>query len=366
MPKAALISLFLLVAAILLYLGNLVVYRAIVLTFDITGATHLLLLGVILGFLSASFIASTIIDSWYYNFFTRSYYQISAVWLGFFAYIFFASAIYGIAIGISHSFAKIGLALFFVALLLGVYGVFHGRKIVVTKTPISLPNLPRSWRGRRMVWISDLHLGQIHGLKFVRDIVARVSALSPDIIFIGGDFYDGTGAPDIPELTAPLSQLSASLGTYFITGNHEEYGDRGRFISAVASAGIHVLEDEMIDIDGLQLIGVDYRNASNTARFKETLSKIPINRENASILLKHEPKDLGIAHAAGISFQISGHTHEAQLWPLGYITQLIYKGYAYGLKRFKDMQVYISSGTGTWGPPMRVGTNGEIVLFTLE
>ena len=176
--------------------------------------------------------------------------------------------------------------------------------------------------------------------------------------------YDGTGAPDIAELTAPLALFSAPLGTYFITGNHEEFGDNNRFIAAVTSAGTQVLQDTMVEIDGLQLIGVDYHTSSDTGRFRNILSKLAIDTKRVSILLKHEPKDLDVSKAAGISFQISGHTHRAQLWPLGYLAQLVYRGFAYGLKNFGGMQVYTGSGTGTWGPPMRVGTNSEIVLFT--
>ena len=108
------------------------------------------------------------------------------------------------------------------------------------------------------------------------------------------------------------------------------------------------------------------KNASLAARFKDTIAKLAIDREKVSILLKHEPKDVDIAQEAGISLQISGHTHKAQLWPLGYIAQLIYRNFSYGLKRFKDMAIYVSSGTGTWGPPMRVGTDSEIVLFTFD
>jgi predicted MPP superfamily phosphohydrolase len=342
MTKAVTVSFFMLVIAGFLYLGNLIIYEAVALAFGVTKTTQLLLLSVGLGFLSASFIAATIIGNFYYNVFTRTYYLLSTVWIGFFTYIFIASTIDGVMIAISHSFISIGPVLFLTALLVSIYGILHARKIIVTKISVSLPNLPSSWKGRKAVWISDVHLGQIHGFEFAQKIVARVSALSPDIIFIGGDLYDGTGAPDIPELTAPLKGLSAPLGVYFITGNHEEYGDRKRFLSAVESAGMHVLQDEMVEIDGLQLIGVDYQNASNAARFKDILSKFAINPVKASILLKHEPKDLDVAYAAGISLQISGHTHNAQMWPLEYIPRLTYKGFAYGLKQFKDMQVYIS------------------------
>jgi predicted MPP superfamily phosphohydrolase len=363
MRKIATISFFLLVVAGFLYLGNFVIYEAAALAFGITTFAQLLSLGIGLGLLSASFIVATIIGNFRYNRFTRMYYLVSSVWIGLFAYLFFASVLYIICSAISPSFLGIGSVLFLIAILISAYGIVHARKILITKIPLTLPNLPSSWKNKKAIWISDLHLGQIHGVKFAEKIVTKISALSPDIIFIGGDLYDGTGAPDIAELTAPFKKLRAPLGVYFITGNHEEYGNQKRFISAVESVGIRVLQDEIIEIDGLQLVGVDYKNASDAVRFKKILSDMQINPEKASILLKHEPRDVDIADAAGISLQISGHTHNAQLWPLNYIAELTYKKYAYGLKRFKNMQVYTSSGTGTWGPPLRVGTDSEIVLF---
>ena len=98
----------------------------------------------------------------------------------------------------------------------------------------------------------------------------------------------------------------------------------------------------------------------------DSLSRLAIDPRKPSILLKHEPRDLDVAEAAGISLQISGHTHKAQMWPLVYVAQRSYKGFAYGLKRLGRMQVYTSSGVGSWGPPMRVGTDGEIVVITLQ
>ena len=366
MPRPVIISFFLLIVAGILYVGNIAVYEAVVHMLRITGAAPRLWLGAGLGVFSASFIVSTILGSWYYNRFTRVYYTLSAVWMGLLLYLLIASALYAVTVAVSPSYAGAGPFLLLTAFVMSAYGVVHARSIVVTQVPVLLPNLPLSWKGRKAVWISDLHLGQLHGLAFAQTVVARIIALAPDIIFVGGDLYDGTGAPDIPELTAPLKKLAAPLGVYFITGNHEEYGNRERFLSAVESAGMRVLMDEMRDVDGLQLIGVDYHNASDITRFTKILSRLAIDPKKASILLKHEPKDLDIAHAAGISLQVSGHTHNAQLWPLGALAQLTYKGFAYGLKRFRSMWVYTSSGTGTWGPAMRVGTDSEIVLFTFE
>ncbi len=258
----------------------------------------------------------------------------------------------------------VGKTLFIYALLVSTYGFFHARSIKVKHVEVALPNLPEVWHGRRALWISDLHLGQLHSPPFAKRIVKKVNAMPHHIIFIGGDLFDGTGAPDIDELVAPFKSLSAPLGSYFITGNHEEFGDSSKFIRAVKSCGIKVVQDELVAIDGLQIIGVDYRNASSREGFEAILSGLAIDTSTPSILLKHEPKDLVVAQRAGISLQISGHTHLGQQWPHGYMAQVIYKGYAYGLKNFKSMQVYPSSGVGTWGPPMRVGTDSEIVVFT--
>lgn len=360
------ILLFIGVLSLFLYIANLVVYEALAAIFSVTVSWQLIALGVLLGIFSGSFIAATLLGTRYYNAFTRIYYLLSAVWIGFFVYLFFASVLYGLFVmllGVSSPHG-IGEAFIVGALLISAYGVLHARNIRVTEIEVFLPHLPAKWRGRKAIWISDLHLGQLHGPSFARKVVEKVNALPHDIIFIGGDLYDGTGAPDIAELTAPLKAFSAPLGTYFITGNHEEFGDSNRFVAAVKSQGIRVLQDAMVEVNGLQLIGVDYHNASDSGRFKNILSKLAIDPKKPSILLKHEPKDLDVAEAAGVSLQISGHTHRAQLWPLGYLAQLIYKGFAYGLKSFQGMQVYTSSGTGTWGPPLRVGTSSEIVLFT--
>jgi predicted MPP superfamily phosphohydrolase len=360
LPFIGIISLF-------LYIANLVVYEALADIFIITASWQLVTLGTALGILSGSFIVVTILGSWYYNLFTRSFYTLTAIWMGLLVYLFLAAVAYGLLVMLSGMLlSSVGELLVAGALVASGYGVLHARDIRVAEVAVSLPRLPASWQGRKAIWISDLHLGQLHGASFARNVVERINAIPHDIIFIGGDLYDGTGAPDINELTAPLKALAAPLGTYFITGNHEEFGDASAFITAVRSAGIRPLIDEMVEIDGLQLIGIDYHNGSNRENLKKILSGLSIRQDAPSILLKHEPKDLDIAREARVSLQISGHTHKAQLWPLGYIAQLVYKGFAYGLKQSGEMQVYTSSGTGTWGPPLRVGTNGEIVVLTFS
>lgn len=364
MPRSAIVAIFIVVALSVLFCINAVVYEAIVIAFSITGAVPLIGLGTGLGFLSVSFIGASILGSYRYNAFTRAFYWVAAVWLGILVYLMLASVIYIVAMAHWTLGPAVGPVLFGAVLVLVVYGVIHARNIVVTAVSVSLPNLPESWKGRRAVLISDIHLGQIYGSTRAQRISDAVMAQKPDIVFVVGDLYDGTSAPDIHELTAPLAKLVAPHGVYFVTGNHEEYGNLTTFLSAVSSAGMRVLQDELIDVDGLQLIGVDFNHAAEIGGFTKVLAGLPLDRSRVSILLKHEPKHLWVAEAAGISLQLSGHTHRAQIWPLEYIAQLSYKGYAYGLKQFKTMQVFTSSGVGTWGPPMRVGTDCEVVVMT--
>ena len=353
--------------SVFLYAANLVVYEALAVMFDINSTAVLIALGTVLGLFSASFVASTILGSYFYNWFTRWYYRISAMWMGFSVYLFFTSVLYGLVVMVSGQLVPhIGMALVVVAIGASVYGFMHAWRIVVKEVSVTLLNLPAAWQGRRAVWISDLHLGQLHGPRFAARVVQTVNALPHDIIFIGGDLYDGTGAPDIIELAAPLRNFKAPLGTYFVTGNHEEFGDSGKFLEAIRGTGIKTLIDEVVVVDGLQLIGVDYLNATDRSRFELTLKDLKLDRNKASVLLKHEPRDLDIACDAEVSLQISGHTHEGQMWPIGLLVQLVYKGFAYGLRRMDSLQVYTSSGTGTWGPPMRVGTDSEIVVFVFR
>ncbi|MDB5238531.1 MAG: metallophosphoesterase [Candidatus Kaiserbacteria bacterium] len=357
---------FLLVLTGLLSLCSFVIYDAVALAFGITDTIALTILGSAIGLFTLSFIVSVFVTNWYFNALTRIWYTASAVWIGAFFYLFCAAIVYGLLVIFFPALSPIGAYLFAGAILVSTYGIYNARRIVVTQVPVTLPNLPASWMDRKAVWVSDLHLGQLHGPEFARAVVRRIAELSPSIIFLGGDIFDGKGAGDIPLLSEPLAALAAPQGVYFITGNHEEYGFRNEFVTAIRSGGMNVLDDEIKEIDGLQLIGVDYQSTSDAVRFKEILNTLSIDRDKPSILLKHEPKDLAIAEAAGISLQISGHTHQAQMWPLEYFAQRAYKGFAYGLNRLKNMQVYTSSGVGTWGPPLRVGTKSEIVVLTFK
>lgn len=321
-----------------------------------------------LGVLSISFVSASLLAYRYTNSLVRPFYRAAAVWVGWLTFLFFAGifcwALFGIATlaGVALNFHLLVECAFGLALLLGVYAVFNAGWTRVTRATIKLANLPETWRGRKAALISDLHLGPVRNGNFLRRMISKILREAPDAVFIAGDLYDGT-AIDAERAAAPLSKLIAPKGVYFVAGNHEQFGDDSKYLSAVAAAGVRVLSNEKIEVDGLQIVGVPYRHAAPGGTFAAVLHAIGIDRARASILLTHAPDHPAIAEAAGFSLQLSGHTHLGQFIPWSWMARRIYRQFVYGLSRIGKMQVFTSSGAGTWGPPLRLGSNPEIVLL---
>jgi len=355
----------------IIFLTHWFLYLTLARFLNISDPAILLWLKIILGVLSLTFVSASLLANVSDNILARAYYSAAAFWLGALMYLFFAAllvrlgAVLAQYLSVPLNTKLLAEILFILALAVSIYGTVNAGFVRITRLNIALPNLPAAWQGKTAVWISDVHLGEVRHADFAQKVAGLIRQLRPDIVFIGGDLYDGT-AVDLPKVTAPLANLGAPLGTYFITGNHEEFDGKEKFLAAVRQADIRILNNEMVDINGLQIIGVDYQDTSNTQKFKSILEGINFNRGQAAILLKHAPTDIPVARAAGISLQISGHAHAGQLWPIGLISNLIYKGYIYGLKSAGKFLIYTSSGTGTWGPPLRVGAIPEIVLIKFQ
>jgi len=326
---------------------------------------------VALGLLSVSFIAASLLAHRYTNAAVRLFYRAAAVWLGMLTFLLLAAVsswtVFGIAqlAGIHVNFHKTVELLFAAGLVAGAYGVFNASWTRITRTTVRLANLPAAWRGRRAALISDLHLGHVRNGSFLRRMVAKILREDPDAIFIAGDLYDGT-AIDAGRAAEPLSQLTAPHGVYFVAGNHEQFADDSKYLRAIEAAGVRVLNKEKVEADGLQIIGVSYRNATQDGHLASALHSVNLDRDRASILLTHAPDYPEIAEAAGISLQLSGHTHLGQFIPWSWFARRIYRQFVYGLSRIGKMQIFTSSGAGTWGPPLRLGSNPEIVMLQFE
>jgi hypothetical protein len=361
--------LFISIVQSILFLGHWFLYRTLVRFFGVVNPSRLFTLKIPLALLSISLVLTSFLAFRYSNLLVQCLYTAAVSWLGIF-YLFILAAIlcwifYGLAklfhLPLNHKLLI--ETLIGIALMASLYGFINAGVTRMTRISLELPHLPSSWKGKTAVWVSDTHLGQVRNDGFSRKIAAMVQNLHPDIVFIGGDFYDGQ-AVNLDKVIEPFSKISVPYGIYFITGNHEEFYNNTPYLEAIRRAGIRVLYNEMIKLDGLQIIGVDYRDSRKEEPFRTILQKMGIDRHQPSILLKHVPLHLHVAKEQGISLQLSGHTHQGQVFLFRFITSKVYQGYDYGLKWFGDLIVYTSSGAGTWGPPMRLDTKPEIVVIT--
>jgi predicted MPP superfamily phosphohydrolase len=354
-----------------LFLTHLLLYETWTLSLTESDILGMFWIKVVLGFLSVSFVAASLFAFRYTNAVLRAFYRVAAVWMGLVSFLFLAAVsswiIFGVArlTGLDMNFHRTVELLFAAAVVAGLYGVFNASWTRITRTTVRLANLPAAWHGRRAALISDVHLGHVRNGSFLRRMVAKILKEEPDAIFIAGDLYDGT-AIDARRAAEPLRGLVAPHGVYFVAGNHEQFGDDSKYLHAIAAAGVRVLSNEKVEVDGLQIIGVPYRNATQDARFASVLRGIRLDRDRASILLTHAPDHPEIAEAAGVSLQLSGHTHLGQFIPWSWMARRIYRQFVYGLSRIGRMQVFTSSGAGTWGPPLRLGSNPEIVMLEFQ
>jgi uncharacterized protein len=362
---------FIAIIQCILALTHLFIYETWAFSYAPGGAPGALWIKLMVGFLSVSFVAASLLAFRYANPLIRAFYKFAAVWVGLVSFLFFAAVaswiIFGAArlAGLEINFHRTVELLFSVAAVVGLYGVFNSGWTRLTRTTVQLANLPVAWRGRKAALISDLHLGPVRNGNFLRRMVRTILQEKPDAIFIAGDFYDGT-AIDAHQAAEPLNELNAPHGVYFVAGNHEQFGDDSKYLQAIAAAGVRVLSNEKVEVDGLQIIGVPYRHATHDAHFASVLAGVRLDRGRASILLTHAPDRPAIAEAAGVSLQLSGHTHLGQFVPWSWMARRIYRQFVYGLSRIGKMQVFTSSGAGTWGPPLRLGSNPEIVMLQFE
>jgi uncharacterized protein len=244
--------------------------------------------------------------------------------------------------------------------------------IDVKRVEVSLARLPRAHDGLNLVQLSDVHVGPTIGAGFVRDVVARVNELSPDIIAITGDLVDGS-VEDLREAVAPLANLRARHGVYFVTGNHEYYSGAAQWIAALPSLGIRVLRNERVSIgegaEAFDLAGIDDHTAVGFGGISttEALSRALANRdsERELVLLAHQPRQFAEATRHNVGLQLSGHTHGGQMWPFTFFVRLV-QPFVAGLHRRGESQIYVSRGTGYWGPPMRLGAPAEITQLVLR
>jgi predicted MPP superfamily phosphohydrolase len=367
MPISVILSLT--VVEILIVSIHLAVYATAAAAFG----THSAALETIFILLAFTFFTASVLGHFRRGKLVDWYYRAAAYWFGLVMFFFAAAFMFFVITAIAYHFnyyispALVGGVLFGAWFLIHLYGTYESGKVGVKNISVTLPGLPAGWRGKKIVFFSDIHLGNIWQEKFAAKITKKVQAANPEAIFIGGDIYDGVMC-DVEGVVQPFRALKAPRGVYFITGNHEYYlrpDQLSKGLATLKNLGIRVLDNEKVSIGGITLIGVDDKTTGKEEDFRKVLEKMAVPKGEPTILLKHQPTHLETARDAGIALGFFGHTHQGQIFPLNYVTRSIYKGFDYGLKRLGAMQTYTSSGVGTWGPPLRLGTRSEIVIVEL-
>lgn len=241
----------------------------------------------------------------------------------------------------------------------------------IRQVQVPLGNVPKSLQNLRIVQFTDLHVGPTIKREYVQGIVKQINDLKPDIIVMTGDLVDGSVAHLRPDV-APLADLQSTYGKFFVTGNHEYYSGVDAWLDETSRLGFINLinEHRIIHHQGscLLLAGVtDYRAHQYKAEHRSDPKKSISNAEpsDVKILLAHQPKSIDAASEAGFDLQLSGHTHGGQYYPWNFVAQMA-NPYIEGLHQHQHKTwIYVSRGTGYWGPPMRLGTEPEITLISL-
>ncbi|MBI5364539.1 MAG: metallophosphoesterase [Planctomycetes bacterium] len=249
------------------------------------------------------------------------------------------------------------------------------RSVQELTTPVvevELARLSPALDGFRIVQLSDVHFGPLLGARFLEEILERVEALHPDLVAITGDLVDGSIEELGPRLER-ITALRAPHGVFFVTGNHEYYSGADAWIAWLRERGVRVLMNERVSIgtDGasFDLAGIPDRDGGMFApEHAVDLPRALLGREASRelVLLAHRPSHVDLAARHGVGLQLSGHTHGGQLWPFGALVRLA-EPYVAGLHRHADATwIYVSRGTGFWGPPLRVANPAEIACIVLR
>jgi len=258
------------------------------------------------------------------------------------------------------------------AIALSGWGVWSAiRPVEVKRVKVRLKKLPEALRGFRLVQLSDVHVGPTIGRSFIDDVVSKVNELGADMIAITGDLVDGP-VHELELAVRPLGDMESRHGTFFVTGNHEYYSGADSWLTYLEGIGIRPLRNECIELGdescAIQVAGVDDWTAHQFGNgHGANLEKALGGRDESKpvVLLAHQPKQFDEARDLRVDLQISGHTHGGQIFPFGFFARLV-QPFVSGLHRRGDSQIYVSSGTGYWGPPMRIAAPAEITLIELE
>ena len=294
----------------------------------------------------------------------------AAILMGFFLYLILST----LAVNIFEIFIKTepeyyGFAAIILAVLVSVYGIVNAASLNIIENTINIKGLKKPIKAAHL---TDTHLGHFRGEKNLQKIVEKINQTNADVVFFTGDLLDSKIQLKA-ESMAPLKKLIAPV--FFIEGNHDQYTGVDVIKGYLKSIGVTVLNNQVTHWNGLQIVGLNHMAADSETNdihagrgagvsVKSVLEALNIDADLPTVLLHHGPNGIKHANKAGVDLYLTGHTHAGQMWPATFIAKRMFE-YNRGLHDYNGTKVYVSQGTGTFGPPMRVGTKSELAIIEL-
>jgi len=318
--------------------------------------------------------ASSIVSEWVY--------RIGAFWLAFMLYFLIAILIIDLVRVADYFFhflpafsvtrrLTLGYLVIGIVTLTVFYGYINALTTRVKEIPLTIHKKVSGASELKILMASDIHLGALIGERQELKLVRIINEQKPDLVLLCGDLVDGDIGPVLRKnLGKHLQEIRTPLGVFAIPGNHEYIGGIRNTLPYLQSINIKVLRDEVITLpDGIQLVGRDDRDSrrmgeANNPHELKALTK-NLDHSKPIIVMNHQPFQLEEAVEIGADLHLSGHTHNGQMWPLNYLTEAIFE-LSWGLKQKGNTTFYVSSGFGSWGPPVRTGNSPEVVVFKVK
>lgn len=262
-----------------------------------------------------------------------------------------------------------GYVVLAVVSLVVIAGHINSRYVRVKSLSFTIDKNNAQYSSLKVVAASDFHLGTVIGPRRTQQFVDKINAQDPDIVLIAGDVVDGAMEPVIrQDLGTIIAGIRAKYGVYAVTGNHEYFGAVDSATDYLTRHGVKVLRDTVVEIAGVYIIGREDRSFERAyGRPRKTLPELlsGLDATKPLLMMDHQPYNLEDADTNGIDFQLSGHSHHGQFWPINHITNRVYE-VSWGYKKKQNTHVYVSCGAGTWGPPVRIGSTPEIMTLDMR
>lgn len=326
------------------------------------------------------FILGSVLERTFSSAFSEWVYRIGAFWLAFMLYFTIAAVLIDLVRIANYFFhflptfsaiMKLRLGLIVVSLVsvIVIAGHINALWINVKVIPLTIHKKVSGASEIKIMLASDIHLGALIGERREMRLLEIIREQKPDVVLLAGDLVDGEIAPVLRKnLGRHIQEISTPFGVYAISGNHEYIGGIDKTLPYLKSINIRMLLDEVITLpNGIQLVGRNDISSGNGTNARKSLAELTsgLDFSNPVIVLNHQPYNLQEAVDAKVDLHLSGHTHNGQLWPFNYLIKSIFE-LSWGYLKKTDTHFYVSSGYGSWGPPVRTGNRPEVVVFKLK